>query len=130
MDGTGVIWISGPNGDVPEWNKGYFLCWATSESFASSHPEVLKRLITGLKLTSDLIKNDRTASLTALKVSFGSLDSKLLEASFDAQRKAYITDPDVKRSVMQDTLDLYNASAATKTTLKSEDLVPKPFLGS
>src|SRR5581483_6834243 len=118
LDGSGVIWVSGPNGDVPQWNKGYFLCWATSDSFASSHAETLRRLINGLKLTSDLIKNDRTGSLNALKVTFGSLDPNLLSASFDAQRKAYITDPDVKQSTVQDTLDLYNASAATRTTIK------------
>lgn len=128
LDGTGVVWVSGPAGDIPSWNKGYFLGWATSESYAQSHAEVLRRLINGLKLTSDLIKNDRTASLNALKVSFSSLDPNLLSASFDAQRKAYVTDPDVKKSVMQDTINLYNASSTTKTQLKPEDIVAKGFL--
>jgi NitT/TauT family transport system substrate-binding protein len=128
LDKTGVVWISGPNGDVPQWNKGYFLCWVTSQAFAQAHADVLKRLIAGLQTTSDLIKNDRTASLAALKKSFTTLDPNLLAASFDAQRKSYITDPNVKKSVMQDTIDLYNASAPTKVSLTPEDLVPTGFL--
>jgi ABC-type nitrate/sulfonate/bicarbonate transport system substrate-binding protein len=130
FDGTGVIWVSGPGGDVPEWNKGYSLCWATTPAFAKAHGDVLKRLINGLKMTSDLIAKDREASLGVLRTVFPSLDSQVLAAIFDAMRSAYVTDPNIKTSLMQETINFYNASAANKVNLTPKDLVPDGFLAS
>lgn len=128
LAGTGVIWISGPNGDVPDWNRGYFLCWVTSEEFARSNSASLKRFIAGLRAASQIIKTDRSASLRALNVMFGGLDPVLLAGAFDAQRRAYVVEPDVKKSVLQDVIDAYNASSPMPTSIPPSEIVVEGFL--
>lgn len=128
LEGTGVIWISGPDGDVPEWNKGYFLCWATSETFASSHPEALQRFIAGLRVASGIIERDRVGSLRALKATFTDLNPALLSSAFDAQRKAYVTEPSVKKSVLLDVINLYNATSSKPVSVTPEQIVARGFL--
>ena len=128
LDGTGVLWVSGPSGDVTAWNKGYNLAWVTTSAYAKSNPEVLRRVINGLQMTSDLIAKDPDAAAKALRLKFPDLDEKVFKASFDVAKKAYIVDPKLKTSVMQDTIDSYNTATTAKIAKKPSDFVPAGFL--
>ena len=128
LSGYGVLWISGPGGDVPVWNKGYTQVWVTTEAYAKDHAETLKRVVNGLVLTTDLIDKDPNAAIAALRLKYDSIDPALLKASFDAAKKSYTVDRKVRRQVMQDSIDSYNEGVTNKLKLGPADVTANGFL--
>ena len=124
----GVLWISGPAGDVPIWNKGYTQVWVTTEQYAKEHKDVLDRVVAGLQATTKMITEDPNAALAALKKKYETLDADLLKASFEASKKSYSIDRKVRRSVMQDTIDSYNAGVQNKLKLTPADVTADGYL--
>jgi len=128
LDGTGVMWISGPSGEVTVWNDAYMQVWMTTGTYAKANPEVLRRILAGLELTTDMIENDPDKALAALKLKFSDLNAEVLKASFDVSRKSHSADPKVRLQLVQQSIDVYKTVATETVTLKPEDIVVSGFM--
>jgi NitT/TauT family transport system substrate-binding protein len=128
LDGTGVMWISGPSGEVSVWNDAYMQVWMTTGTYAKDQPEVLKRILSGLEKTTEIIEKDPETALTALKLKFTDLDDKVLRASFDVSRKSHSADPHVRQQLVQQSIDVYKQVATEPVNVKPEDIVVTGFM--
>lgn len=125
--GNHVIWAT-PEEMRVHWAKGYWNVWATSEKFASAHPETLRRVILALKRNAELYQSDRTRVVSGLAKLFPNIDPAVLADSFDYNKPVFLSEPRPKRSIVQDAIDFYNAGVPQKITIKPDDIVPAEFL--
>jgi ABC-type nitrate/sulfonate/bicarbonate transport system substrate-binding protein len=125
--GDHVIWAT-PEEMRVYWDKGYFNVWATTAEFAKDHPVVLERIVRGLIRNTELYEKDRSRVIASLKSLFPGIAPNILADSFDYNKPAFSVDPELHKTIVQQTIDGYNEGIQQKVNLKPEDLVPASFL--
>jgi len=83
VNGDGVLWISGPRGELPPANQlTSSACLQTSLDFAKSHPETISRLRAVFDDLAALIKTNPEQAKVMLGKAYPQLAAKLLDAAF------------------------------------------------
>jgi ABC-type nitrate/sulfonate/bicarbonate transport system substrate-binding protein len=86
LKGTGVIWIDGPAGDLPEaaqpTSSSSLL---TSGAYAKANSDVVKRMQQAIIESGEFIKNKPDEAKRALAVGYKDLDQKAIDIAFAEQ---------------------------------------------
>lgn len=131
-----VEWIK--PGEAPELLVDYHLDWVTTLKYGTEHPDVIKRIIKGLNQTNALIAQAkpgykaRGQVVNMIHNQDSALPTSFIARSVAANWKHQLLygSPVIKRSVLQATIDDYNAGqpAEKRVSVKPQDLVLPGYL--
>jgi ABC-type nitrate/sulfonate/bicarbonate transport system substrate-binding protein len=83
VNGSGVLWISGPKGDLPPASRpSSSACLQTTADYARGHPEVVQALQAVFVDVGTLIKGQPDQAKALLAKAFPQLEPPVLEAAF------------------------------------------------
>jgi ABC-type nitrate/sulfonate/bicarbonate transport system substrate-binding protein len=83
LNGTGVLWISGPKGELPPADQlTSSACLQTSAEFARSHPDTIRALRAVFTDLAKLIKDKPDEAKALLAKAYPQLEPKLVDAAF------------------------------------------------
>jgi ABC-type nitrate/sulfonate/bicarbonate transport system substrate-binding protein len=86
----GVLWISGPRGDLPDSVQPPMTTAAAAmQTFIDANPEAAKRFVASLQDAADYIESDPDGAGALLQKRFPELDKDLFEASWEANKSAF-----------------------------------------
>lgn len=86
----GVLWISGPTGDLPDSVEPPMTTAAAAlQTFIDANPDAAKRFVKSLQDAAEYIKSDPDGARALLQKRFPELDKDLFEASWEANKSAY-----------------------------------------
>ncbi|MGH6860540.1 MAG: hypothetical protein ACRECY_09800, partial [Phyllobacterium sp.] len=102
--GTGVIWINGPGGDLPEDAlPASSSCIQTTDEFAKANPETIKRLQQVVVDTAAFVKEEPEKAKAALAEGYPALKPEEIDLAFKQQQdnwtKPYLTEADMKHEI-------------------------------
>ena len=82
-NGSGVLWLSGPRGDLPkEFEPASSACLQTSEAYAGAHPEIVARLRAVFADLASFIADRPDDAKALLGAAYPQLDPPTLSAIF------------------------------------------------
>jgi ABC-type nitrate/sulfonate/bicarbonate transport system substrate-binding protein len=103
-DGSGVLWLSGPKGDLPpSVLPASSACLQTSETYAKAHPKIIKEIHKVFADLSQVIKQHPEQAKAMLGKGYPDLDPAALAAIFeeDGQNWAQpvMTEADIRQEI-------------------------------
>jgi ABC-type nitrate/sulfonate/bicarbonate transport system substrate-binding protein len=102
--GKGVLWVSGPKGELPYDNTPSSVTgFNAMRSFAEANPDVMRQLLDGYRDFSDLLEKDPAQVRAAVGKLYPDVDAATMDVLFAAESPAWkmrqVTEADMKHEV-------------------------------
>lgn len=120
-EGTGVILVKGPAGEVPGLSDLIYVALAMRSDWVESHPAAVRAYVKSIQEANAWMRDHRDETIKSLQKAFPSVDGQSLAVGYDALLGAISKDGKFDESVVKTTMSFYTQGGIVQTVPSTAD---------